>query len=123
MEDGRWWKGTPIARERVLQLYQALSEIAENSSDRGRARLHQGASLGLQRGAQGVGRIGDNYLGAEPSGEGGIALGAFFRLKALRVASKILEVATTGIRDPKDTAIRQLGVKPASKRGPSLAGI
>jgi len=43
------------------------------------------------------------------------------------VAKKIIEVAaTTGSRDPReicDTALRQLGLEPAGKRGPSLAGI
>ena len=42
------------------------------------------------------------------------------------VARKIIEVATSGIRDPIeicDTALRQLGLEPAGKRGPSLAGI
>jgi hypothetical protein len=37
------------------------------------------------------------------------------------IAKKILEVATTGIRDPKeisDTAIRQLGVKAVGMREP-----
>jgi hypothetical protein len=43
------------------------------------------------------------------------------------VARKIIEVAvTTGSRDPReicDTALRQLGLEPAGKRGPPLAGI
>ena len=42
------------------------------------------------------------------------------------VARKIIEVATSGIRDPReicDTALRQLGLEPAGKRGPPLAGI
>ena len=43
------------------------------------------------------------------------------------VAKKIIEVAaTTGSRDPReicDTALRQLGLEPTGKRGPSLAGI
>jgi hypothetical protein len=42
------------------------------------------------------------------------------------VAKKIIEVATSGIRDPReicDTALRQLGLEPVGKRGPSLAGI
>jgi hypothetical protein len=43
------------------------------------------------------------------------------------VARKIIEVAvTTGSRDPReicDTALRQLGLEPAGKREPPLAGI
>ena len=43
------------------------------------------------------------------------------------VARKIIEVAvTTGSRDPReicDTALRQLGLEPAGKRRPPLAGI
>ena len=42
------------------------------------------------------------------------------------IARKIIEVATSGIRDPReicDTALRQLGLEATGKRGPSLAGI
>ena len=42
------------------------------------------------------------------------------------VARKIIEVATSGIRDPIeicDTALRQLGLEPTGNLGPSLAGI
>jgi predicted transglutaminase-like cysteine proteinase len=60
-------------------LHKALSEIAENSADRARARLYQGAALSLQRGAQGVNRIGDNDLGA-----GGVVIATRQRVNFMR---------------------------------------
>ena len=50
MQDGE--QGHPS--KRIPQQYHAFSEVAENSSDRGRARLHQGTALSLPSCGQSV---------------------------------------------------------------------
>jgi hypothetical protein len=48
------------ASKLIPQQYHAFSEVAENSSDRGRARLRQGAALSLPSSGQSVNRIGNS---------------------------------------------------------------
>jgi hypothetical protein len=52
--------GQGHASKLIPQQHHAFSEVAENSSDRGRPRLHQGAALSLPSSRQSVNRIGNS---------------------------------------------------------------
>jgi hypothetical protein len=52
--------GQESASTLIPQQYHALSEVTQNSSDRGRARLHQGMALSLPSSGQSVDRIGNS---------------------------------------------------------------